>query len=61
MMVGQKTADEKLTFFTCCWQAEKTALLPQLKPIVENVCEALDSGIAVLSYCKLLLISVRKS
>ena len=44
MMVGQKTADERLTFFAHCWQAEKTALLPHLKPIVENVCEALDSG-----------------
>ena len=44
MMVGQKTADEKLTFFACCWQAENTALLPQLKPTVENVCEALDNG-----------------
>jgi hypothetical protein len=44
MMVGQKTADEKLTFFACCWQAENTALLPQLKPAVENVCEALDNG-----------------
>jgi hypothetical protein len=44
MMVGQKTADEKLTFFACWWQAENTVRLPQLKPTVENVCEALDSG-----------------
>ena len=43
MMVGQKAADERLIFFACCWQAEKTALLPQLKSTVENVCEALDN------------------